>query len=109
MHPLIPLLDRLSSLVDEFDAARDRVQSHEEETGEFNDNELTDLDNEIDSAFYDVIFDRSVKAEHTYEIAKTYQIYIRFADANEAALPENILIYREAIRVTREAVEAGQE
>lgn len=106
MHPLIPLLDRLSRLVDEFDAARDIVQSHEDKTGEFNDNKLTDLDNEIDSAFYDVIFDPSAKTVNTKEIAKTYQTYIRFADANEAALPENILAYREAIRITREFAEA---
>ena len=101
MQSIIPLLDRLSRLVDDLEAARDRVQYWLDKTGEFNDNKLIDLDNEIDSAFYDVIFNSNAKTVNTKEIEKTYQTYIRFADANEAALPENIVAYREAIRVTR--------
>ena len=106
MQSIIPLLDRLSGLIDDLEAARDRVQYWLDKTGEFNDNKLIDLDNEIDSAFYDVIFNPNVKTVNTNEISKAYMAYIRFADANEAALPENISTYREAIRVTREFAEA---
>ena len=104
MQSMIPLLDRLSGLVDSLEVARDRFEALRE-SGEFNDNALVDLDNEIDSAFYDIIFNPNVKTVNTNEIAKTYMAYLRLTDAHEAALPENILVYREAIRVTRESAE----